>query len=203
MAALVAVISQALLQNEYEPAALAGVNLLLEHSPERLEAALIDLVPDRRRARAGETLRVSAVLQTFRGERRVETVELRLPADLRPGPLTIVAGDALRLALRESEAGAALRPRSLDELIRLVNNLRSFDRLYVVGLRREATAVLGAEPLPHLPPSRALALVGKDEMGSASLVRERSLFEEAIPLGLTPRGFRRVTVEVLPALGAP
>jgi hypothetical protein len=203
MAALVAILSQALLQNEYEPTSLEGVNLLLEHGPERLEAALVDLVPERRRVRAGESLRVSAVLQTWRGERRVETVEVELPSDLAPGPLSLVAGDALRLAVRESEAGASLRPRSLDELIRIVNNLRSFDRLYVVGVRREATAVLGAEPLPHLPPSRALALVGPDEQGSATLVRERAVFEEAIPLGLTPHGFRRVTVEVLPALGTP
>ena len=137
-----------------------------------------------------------------RAERQTVGPQYQTP-DLAPGPLTLVAGDALRLAVRESEAGASLRPRNLDELIRIVNNLRSFDRLYLLGLRREPTAVLGAEPLPHLPPSRALALVGSDEQGSATLIRERAVFEETLPLGLTPRGFRRVTVEVLPSLGSP
>jgi hypothetical protein len=177
------------------------VNLSLEHEPRRRTATLIDLVPERRRVRAGETLEIAVVLQPYRGELRTETVEVTVPADLSPGPLTLLAGDALGLAMRESEVGASPQPRSLDELIRVIGNLRSFDSLYLVGLRREVVAVLGAEPLPHLPPSRALAIVGGEEQGSTTLVRERALFEEALRVDLTPRGLRRVRVEVLPALG--
>jgi hypothetical protein len=200
-AALVAIITQVLLRNEYEPATLAGVNLSLEHAAERQQAALVDLIPERLRVRAGETLQVSALLQSFRGETLGERFTVEIPGDLAPGPLVLLAGDALQLALRESEVAGTPRPRSLDELIRVINNLRSFDSLYLVGLRREAMAILGAEPLPHLPPSRAAAFVGGEEQGATSLARERALFEEVLRLDLTPRGLRQVRIEVLPALG--
>jgi hypothetical protein len=201
--AVVAIVSQLLLRNEFEPASLAGINLILEHSPGRLEAEVVDLVPHRSVVRPGETLPVSVHLQPWRGEKRTETLELEIPAHLSPGQLTLVAGDALRLAMRETREGPRLRPRSLDELIHLLNNLRSLEHLYLVGIRREPAAAIGASIFPDLPPSRSLALVPPGEETAASRPHERSVLEESVSLGLTPRGLRRATVTVLPARGEP
>ena len=88
-------------------------------------------------------------------------------------------------------------PRSLDQLVALVNRLKRNDRLYVVASRADNGVFLGGARLPNLPPAVASILTRPRSFGNFTFVPERGVLEDEILTDGAVAGFVRVGIEVL------
>ncbi len=123
----------------------------------RLNAVLEGLWADRLRIQRGEDLHLTLLVRDAAGQAIIERVTVTIPADARPGPVTLLVGDGRTMdALDPVVVGTA---QTLGQLSAALNRTHRPDRLYVRLYRTEAGAVVGDEALPALPPSY-LATVG-------------------------------------------
>lgn len=192
---MVAFIVQVLMNNDDRPARIEGINLVLGYSDERRTAWVERAWVDRDRVRAGGTVQVSAILKPFRGPAVTRQLSLEIPAELPPGRLLLQVGDGIALARAEDE-GDELRPRDLDQLIFLINHLRSFDRLYAVLTRGDNGIIVQGERLPNLPPSVASVMVRPDTRGNEQRLLSRGVAEESLQTGYALSGFKQLTIDV-------
>src|SRR5262249_8701825 len=111
-----------------------------------------------------------------------DSYPVKIPADVRPGPLDVLVADGTTLMSMDArEQGDDYIPRDLTQLIRFINNLRKNDRLYVRLYRREAGAVMKGEGLPGLPPSVLSILKSERNVGGMSSIQTSPIMEWELP----------------------
>jgi hypothetical protein len=71
---------------------------------------------------------------------------------------------------------------NLDQLIGLINRLRTSDRLYMKIARRQGGAIVLNEVMPALPPSVQSTLNANRGRGEVTPLAETTIHEESIPL---------------------
>lgn len=143
------------------------------------QAALLDSVRlPRTEVKAGESLDLEIASRKANGDLIRDTYPVRIPANASPGPLTMLVADGSTLmSIDEKEEGEGLIPRDLTQLIRLINNLRKNDRLYLRFFRQEPGAVVKGEGLPGLPPSILAILKSDRKSGAVTALQTSTLME--------------------------
>lgn len=141
-----------ILNSGFTNALIRGVTLDVEATDGKQIATLDAVALDRDRVRPSETINLHVALRTPAGETLTERVPIKIPTDAVPGSLTLFVGDGASLN-RFSTFGGSYNPRTLRELVRLINDVPRNDRLYVRMFRTAAGAIVGARELPGLPPS--------------------------------------------------
>jgi hypothetical protein len=184
-----------LMNNDWAPPRIAGVNLILDYDPQPRTARIRRVTLDRYRVRAGETVEATVVLTPYRGPDVVLTREIVIPPETAPGRLTLRVGGALAVSRAEG-AGPPVFPRDLDQFIWLINNLRRNDRVYVVALRDDSGVYLGGARLPNLPPSVSSILTRPRSVGNFAVIRQRGILEEEIPTGFAVEGLTTIQLDV-------
>jgi len=184
-----------LMNNTWSTPAVAGVNLLMEYEDMPRTARVRRATLDRYRVAAGDALEVSVVLSPYRGPDRVIRREIVIPPETPPGEVTVSIGGALEVT-READRRAPLLPRDLDQLIRLVNQLRRNDGLYVVAEREDTGVLLHGARLPNLPPSVATVLTMPRSHGNYESVPRRTILEEFVTTDHAIEGSVRIQLEV-------
>jgi len=195
--ATVAFISQLLMENEFEPARIEGIQLKARSSGQRRVARITSAWTDRVRVHPGETITVSVSLKPFREPETSLEIKVPIPAELEPGPLTLHVGDAVALVRTGAEGAGQPVPRDLDHLVDLINGIRRSERVYVLASREEPSVWMGDQALPNLPPSKGAVLAGTDPRGSSQVRRIRPILEEEVATGFAVEGYRRLEVEVV------
>jgi hypothetical protein len=98
---------------------------------------------------------------------------------------------------RVEDIDGPIVPRSLDQLVTLVNRLRRNDRVYIVASRSDNGVFFGGARLPNLPPSVTAILTRPRSFGNYTFVPERGVLESEIPANGAVEGFVRVALEVV------
>jgi hypothetical protein len=151
---------------------------------------------DKTDVRRGEKVQLQAFARTDDGGEFVERTEIEIPEDAPLGPLQIVVSDGR--ALQAAEPRTAFTPKSLDQLVREMNRVRKYDRLYVRLARAESGAVIKNEEMPGLPPSILAALGSDRTAGGYTLTRSSTIFEKELPPAeFVISGQRTLTVNVV------
>jgi hypothetical protein len=147
------------------------------------KAAVLDSIrSDRSDVKAGEPLDVEISYKKVNGEVIRKTYPVKIPANASPGELTMLVADGSSImSMDEQEEGENLIPRDLTQLIKLINNLRKNDRLYVRFFRKQPGAVVKGEGLPGLPPSILSILRSDREAGATNMMRTVALMEYELP----------------------
>jgi hypothetical protein len=184
-----------LLNNDWAPPTVAGINLILDYDVEPQTARIRRVSLDRYRVRAGEKVEVSVMVAPYRGAPQVLKREFEIPPETQPGRLQLFVGDAGNLSRAEG-GDADVMPRDLAQLVKLINHLRRNDRVYVLGIREDAGIVMGGDRLPSLPPSALSLLLRPRSQGNFAVVQRRALLEEEIPAEFSVEGVARVQIEV-------
>jgi len=185
-----------LMNNSWSQPRIAGVNLILEYDPTPRVAHVRRVSVDRYRVRPGETLTASIVIEPFRGAQRTVTRELRIPEGTPAGELILYAGGASATSEVDDRYDRA-RPESLDQLVRLINQLRRNDQVYLVGTMDDAGAMVAGARLPGLPPSVARVLSRPRSSGNFAFVDRRAVLEAAIATDYAIDGGVRLQLEVV------
>jgi hypothetical protein len=193
----------ALLTSDLEAVRVESVHLDIE-STERFRRATIDRVwlgtTDLQRGRA---VPVNVVLSPWRGEKIVRTLEVEIPRNA-DGPLTLVVADGARLAQWEQrEQRGTLVPASVDEMIKLLNESRRGNRVYVRLVGRDTGATVNGEAMPSLP-SSVLAVMQGDRGASANPLLQTSILGEwEIQMDQAVAGLRTLTLALPPIVRRP
>jgi hypothetical protein len=191
----VAYIVYVLMNNEYRDASVGAVNLLLDVTPGRRAARLGRVWTSRPSAAPGSKLDVFVEVLAQRERPRVEKVTLDIPEEASEGRALLQIGNALSLARAEGDDSGAV-PRDLDQLIWLINHLRSNDRVYVTLAQADTGVWAEGERLPNLPPTQSI-LIAPPQRGSDFLnIPLRGLVEESVRVNGTVEGYRLLYLEI-------
>jgi hypothetical protein len=198
-AGLPAYLLYVLMNNEYVTPRIEGIDLLFDLAPERRSARIAEVWADRERVKAGEEVQLHVTVRPFREDPTQATIQLVIPPETPTGRLVVRVGDGLTLGRLETEGEpAGYVPRDLDQLIWLMNQIRSFNRVYANVAVLDEGLVVGGMALPNLPPSVAQVLQMPQAGGNFLRRTQRALLEESTPTPYAVSGYRKLFLEVVP-----
>jgi len=156
-----------LLRNAFEDVDIEGLNLEIDASEQSKSATLERVWIDGNRPKPGTTVTLKTLLRTYRGEEITRSVPVEIPANAR-GSVSIMVADGSRLSQMEARELQLqpLQTRDLPQMIRVLNQARKNNRLYVRLVTPDAGAVVKGESLSSLPPS-VLAVMESDRNGGS------------------------------------
>lgn len=112
--------------------------------------------------RPGETVPVTLEIRDYRGSTRTETAPVTIPGNAGAGDMTLTVCDGVQAAKWDRErAPGRYAPRSLDQLIELVETDTPYNRIVLRLWSEGETPVVEGREFPGLPPSLAPALSGR------------------------------------------
>ena len=192
-----AVLANYLMANEFRDLPILGVDVEIRHSDRLQNGRIVNVEPRKERFRAGERVPVRVDIVDFRGGSRRVTLDLDIPKDTPPGPLTVFVGDG-NAATSYDLAVYPADPQSLDQVLDFLKRMRPPNSLNMIAYRKAAGAVVAGEPLAALPPSVAALLRDRgpgDGTPDLSWVRLQSVsVEQPVPV----TGSVQLNLEVLP-----
>ena len=185
-----------LLANDREHVKLDGLDFTIETSEAPLTATIERVWIDELRPRAGRTLPVKVLTRSYRGEEKISTVNVTIPPNV-SGPLSIVVTDGRQLnTIEQREMRRTVQPQSVAQMIRVLNQTRRNNRIYVRLLTGAPGAVVNGEVLAALPPSVLSVLEADRNGGSFNPIRSAAVGEYEIPMDAAVSGSRTLTIDV-------
>jgi hypothetical protein len=186
-----------LLRNNFEDVELEALKLEIDASEQPRSATLERVWVDGTRIRPGSRIDLKVLLRTYRGDAVMRTVPVDIPPNAR-GSVSIMVADGARLAQWEARELQVqpLQTRGLPQMIRVLNDARKNNRLYVRLLGRDGGAVVRGESLSALPPSVLAVMEADRNGGSFSPLQSALLGEWDIPTEQAVSGSRTLTVRL-------
>ena len=141
--------------NEFEDLAIHRIDLGIRSSEEAQFAYLERVWLDKYEASPGERIKIKIYSRTFRGESKLTEVALPVPNLPAGSDFHILIGDAASMSRMEMSLyrTTGFIPRSLNQLLRSLNNLRKNNRIYFKMFSSRPGLFLKGEELPNLPPT--------------------------------------------------
>jgi hypothetical protein len=183
-----------LLGNDYEKVEVSGLELTIGSAEEPKTATLQRVWIDDPRPRPGRTVPLKILLRTYRGDEEVHTVPVEIPSNA-SGTLSVMVTDGSRLnQLEVREARTTPQMRSVDQVIKTLNNARRNNTVYVRLLGTQAGAVVNGEVLSSLPPSVLAVLEADRNGGNFNPVRSATIGEWELPTQHAVSGSRTLSL---------
>ncbi len=190
-----------LLSNDIEPITLEGLDITITsaETPRRVTIERVWL--DDIRPRAGRTTSLKILTRSYRGEETISTVPIEIPSNA-AGRLSILVSDGRQLnAMEQRDARRTLEPQTVTHLVRLLNDTRRNNRVYIRLLTGTPGAVVNGEAMAALPPSVLSVLESDRNGGSFTPMRSATVGEWELPMDSAVTGSRLLTIEVDSASG--
>ncbi len=185
-----------LLANDLEPVTVSGMDVTVEASETARSVTIERIWLDEARPRAGRTVDLKVLTRSYRGEEKISTVPIAIPAHV-SGPLSILVSDGRQLnAIEQRDLRRSLQPQSLAQMIRVLNDTRRNNRIYIRLLNGRPGAVVNGEALTALPPSVLSVLEGDSNGGSYTPIRSAAVGEWELPMGSAVAGSRVLAIDV-------
>jgi hypothetical protein len=140
---------------------------------------------------------VKVFLRPYRGDRIERDFTVNLPQGLTPGDHRIVLSDADTVNRMQNMAGSANRYLDLPQMVSLINQERSNNKLYVSLVDSTPTAYYDDKTLPSLP-SSVLNVMQSGKASSRSLVTspETATEQMALPFDYMVTGSYSLRIHV-------
>ena len=184
------------LANDREPVAFDKFDFTVDALETPMLSTIERVWVDELRPRAGRTVPLKILTRGYRGEEKISTVQVAIPANA-SGPLTITVTDGRQLnALEQRELRRSVQPQSVQQMIRILNTTRRNNRIYVRLLTGAPGAVVNGEAMTALPPSVLSVLEADRNGGSFNPIRNATLGEYEIPMDRAVVGARTLTIDV-------
>ena len=157
------------------------VNVTVDLLPQRRVATIDSAwVPDPE-VRAGDSVPVKVFLRPYRGERIERDFTVKIPDGLAPGDHRIMLSDADTVNRMQNMASSANRYLDVPQMVSLINQERSNNKLYVSLVESTPTAYYDDKTLPSLP-SSVLNVMQSGKAASRSLVTSAETATEQMAL---------------------
>ena len=185
-----------LLGNDLEPITIDGLDVSLEATETPRSVTIERVWLDEIRPRAGRTVPLKVLTRSYRGEEKISTVPIDIPANV-SGPLSVLVTDGRQLnAMEQRELRRSVQPESVAQMIRVLNNTRRNNRIYVRLLLGTPGAVVNGEALTSLPPSVLSVIEADRNGGSYTPIRSAAIGEWELPMDSAVNGSRLLGIDV-------
>ncbi|HSC29564.1 MAG TPA: SpoIVB peptidase S55 domain-containing protein [Vicinamibacterales bacterium] len=185
-----------LLSNDIEPITLEGLEVSISSAETPRSVSIERVWLDEIRPRAGRTMPLKVLTRSYRGEERISTVEIDIPSNV-SGRLSILVTDGRQLnVLEQRELRRSLEPQTVAQMVRLLNDTRRNNRIYIRLLTGTPGAVVNGEAMTALPPSVLSVLESDRNGGSFAPIRSATVGEWELPMNSAVIGSRLLTVLV-------
>jgi hypothetical protein len=183
--------------NPYEQPHITGVHLTVRSLPNARWATIDSAWSDKKEVHPGDTVTVKVALRPYRGAPFLREVPITIPAQASPGTLHLLVTDAGTLDRIEQYFPFGPRGRlgGLEELIRLLNQERRNDRLYVALLQSSPTLLVEDKRLPNVPLSE-INVLGQRNPGRTTVLWQSELGERSVPMHEVITGHQLLTITV-------
>jgi SpoIVB peptidase S55 len=185
-----------LLSNDLEKVTVRNLDLTIAASEESKSATIERVWLDEVHPRAGRTVPLKVMTRSYRGAEKISTIPIEIPANA-SGQLTVMVTDGKQLnQLEQRELRRSLQPQRLDQLIKVLNETRRNNRVYVRLLTGTPGAVVNGEALTSLPPSVLSVLEGDRSGGDFTPIRSAAIGEWELPMDSAVTGTRALTIDL-------
>lgn len=197
VAELLGAATNILVTNPFERVQIESIEAEITSSPEIQAVFLTEMSLDRERLRPGDPVRGSYTLRDYRGDETRHRFRLDLAEQARPGRYLLLIADGATADRYEAERNPrAFAPRSVDELLHRMDNLRRPDALHFHLYRQSAGVLIDGRPLPDLPASARAILEGGPRVGTVDSLPAEIVHAEPKPLGRFVQGGHTLLFEV-------
>jgi hypothetical protein len=185
-----------LLSNDREPIRVDGLSVSIDASESSRTSTIERVWLDELRPRAGRTVPLKVLTRSYRGEDKISTVPIEIPANV-SGTVSLVVTDGRQLnAMEQRDLKRSLQPQSVAQMIRVLNETRRNNRIYIRLLNGTPGAVVKGEALTSLPPSVLSVLEGDSNGGSYTPIRSAAVGEWELAMDSAVTGSRTLTIDV-------
>lgn len=188
-----------LINNEFQDVGIHRIDLSVRPMEEAKFSYLERVWLDKYEVKPGERIKVKIFYRTFGGQSFQETVDIEAPPLAAGSEFHLVIADAasmhqLEMAQYRSQD---FMPRSLAQLIRILNNLRKNNRIYFKLMASKPGLFLRGEELPNLPPSMKMMFSSPRAAASSPTELTRSTLREyQLPIPYVFRGMATIPVKI-------
>ena len=184
------------LTNDIEKVALEELDVTITTTEAPRTASIERVWLDDIRPRAGRTVSLKVLTRSYRGEEKITTVPIDIPANA-ASEMSILVTDGRQLnAIEQRELRRSLQPQSVAQMLRVLNDTRRNNRIYVRLLTGTPGAVVNGEAMTALPPSVLAVLESDRNGGSFTPIRSATLGEWQIPMESAVTGSRVLTIAI-------
>ena len=187
-----------LLANDLEPVDLEALDVTVTTTETPRTTTIERVWLDDIRPRPGRTVPLKVLTRSYRGDETISTVPIEIPANA-PRELTVLVTDGRQLnVIEQRELRRSIQPQSVAQMLRVLNDTRRNNRIYVRLVTGTPGAVVNGEAMAALPPSVLAVLEGDRNGGSFTPIRSATLGEWEIAMDSAVSGTRVLTVTVEP-----
>jgi SpoIVB peptidase S55 len=184
------------LTNDIEKVALEELDITITTTEAPRTASIERVWLDDIRPRPGRTVSLKVLTRSYRGEEKIATVPIDIPANA-ASEMSILVTDGRQLnAIEQRELRRSLQPQSVAQMLRVLNDTRRNNRIYVRLLTGTPGAVVNGEAMTALPPSVLAVLESDRNGGSFTPIRSATLGEWQIPMDSAVTGSRVLTIAI-------
>jgi hypothetical protein len=185
-----------LLSNDYEPVTVTGLDISIAAQEAARSVTIERVWLDDVRPRAGKTVPLKVLTRSYRGEEKISTVPIEIPPNV-SGTLSLLVTDGRQLnAIEQRDLRRSVQPQSVAQMIRVLNDTRRNNRIYIRLLNGKPGAVVNGEALTALPPSVLSVLESDSNGGSFLPIRSAAVGEWELPMDSAVTGSRVLAIEV-------
>ncbi len=185
-----------LLANDLEPITVEGLDISITSAETPLRVSIERVWLDDIRPRSGRTTSLKILTKSYRGEEKISTVPIEIPSNA-PARLSILVTDGRQLnTIEQRDIRRSLDPQSVAQLVKLLNETRRNNRIYVRLMTGTPGAVVNGEAMAALPPSVLSILESDRNGGSFTPMRSATVGEWELPMDSAVTGSRLLTIEV-------
>jgi len=185
-----------MLGNNIEAVTLDGLDVTVTATETPRTASIERVWLDDIRPRPGRTVPLKVLTRSYRGEEKISTLPIEIPSNA-PKEITVLVTDGRQLnAMEQRELRGSLQPQTIAQLVRVLNEARRNNRIYVRLITGRAGAVVNGEAMAALPPSVLSVLEADRNGGSFTPIRNATLGEWEIPADAAVTGSRSLTVNL-------
>lgn len=186
-----------LMVNQFQEPAISKVDVEFRERPSFASAEIAAVWYDKTEVAPGDTVTITLLLRPFQSQQTLPIVRrVVIPATVTGDRLRIIVGGATAVeAIARRQNPARFQPKSFAHLVKLLNERRKNDRLYVQVLTSEVGAMVGDAPMPNLPRS-VLTVFDSRRMERIALLTSNVVYEEAVPVDLVVTGSRTLRLRL-------
>lgn len=188
-----------LTNNEFRELGIHRIDLNIRASEQAKFSYLERVWLDKYEVSPGERIQVKIYTRTFRGESIQQEVPIFAPNLPSGSEFHLIIGDAASMHQIETSQyrSQAFVPRSLSQLIRILNSLRKNNRIYFKVVASKPGLFLRGEEMPNLPPTMKSMFSSPRAAASAPTELSKSTLNEyQLPVPYVFKGIAIIPIKI-------
>ena len=188
-----------LFNNSYGPAQIQRIDLKMRLKEGNPKARVSKVFLDRDTACPGDSINLEIHLDPFTEPLIKEYFKVFVPDDKSETDLFILVGSGDMITRTELQLSPErFRYTSIEHLVRLINQSRKSNYLYVKVFRQDKGLIMGDQIFPGLPPSVWTLLNSEKTTGAAQPIADLTIEEHERPTRFIISGFKIIHIDIQP-----